>query len=86
MSCVTTGGMAVETLVYGWLNPHPNLQGIWNVFETPNGLDVVVSIQSTDGTRHLTLVDQQAQETLADAGRVRVLSWLENLQGQPIVQ
>ena len=87
MSCVTRGGQVVEECVYDWLDKHPESSGfLSNVFEIPDSLDVVVSLQSSDGILRLPLIGQQSEKLLMPDVRQRILYWLENLKNMPIVE
>jgi L-rhamnose isomerase len=68
-----------------WIDAHPAVQGIWDVFEVQLGLDVIISIHQPDGVRRLTLTDQQTAPTLKPEVESRILNWLDNLSSQPTV-
>ena len=68
------------------MDSHPDVDGIWDVFDVQLGLDVIVSIHQSDGVRRLTLIGEQAAPTLTPEVENRILNWLETLSSQPVVE
>jgi hypothetical protein len=83
--CSTEQGLKVYAHVEHWMDTHPDVPGIWNVFEDPLGPAVTVSIHQPDGVRRLTLPDQQSAATFTHEIGQRIQGWLDNLSFQPIV-
>jgi hypothetical protein len=76
----------VYQFVREWIQQHPEMQGIWNVFDVQLGLDVIISIHQSDGVRRLTLKDQQTATVLMPEMKSQITNWLETLPNQPTVR
>jgi hypothetical protein len=76
----------IYEFVKEWMQKHPEMQGVWNVFDVQLGLDIIISIHQLDGVRRLTLPHQQTAHTLTPDVESKVINWLETLPDQPTVQ
>ena len=83
MLCNTDPCSKANTVVKRWMDRHPEVGGLWNVFDVQIGLDVIVSVHQSDGVRRLTLTSQQTAESLTPEVEARILNWLNNLSSQP---
>jgi len=86
MPCNTEPCSKVQAVVKQWMDGHPDVGGLWDVFDVQMGLDVIVSVHQSDGVRRLTLTGQQAASTLTPEVETRILDWLDNLSSQPTIQ
>lgn len=78
MSCTTELGLQVEEVVKRWMDGHPQLEAVWNVFEVRRG-------HQTDGVRRLTLKGQQTARIMTAEVEAEILNWLDTLSQQPLV-
>ena len=85
MSCHTEPCSRVRVVVKRWMDSHPEVSGIWDVFDVQSGLDIVVSVHQSDAVRQLTLAGEQTEPTLRPVVERRILEWLENLSSQPVI-
>jgi len=85
MACNTSECLNVEAVVKRWMDNHSDLNGLWNVFDVPDGLDIIVSVRQPDGVRRLTLTGQQGATSVAPQIERHIVGWLDNLSNEPIV-
>ena len=77
MPCSTLRCQQIEAVAKKWMTEHSELNyGMWDVFDAPGSLDVVVSVHR-DGVRQLSL--RLVEHNLSEVQESEILDWLNNL-------